>query len=78
MRNQPETRHEFNIPRLHWWFFISGGILFLTLILMIWVDYSGGYLNWLALHGDRTWKPYQREFYKQDAKRLAADAKASV
>jgi len=77
MRNQPETLHEYNIPRLHWWFFLSGGVFFLTLILMIWVDYSGGYISWLALHGDRGWKPYQREFYKQEEKRLAADAKAA-
>ena len=44
---------------------------------MIWVDYSGGYISWLALHGDRTWKNYQHDFYNLEKKRLAADAKAA-
>jgi len=44
---------------------------------MIWVDYSGGYAPWLALHGDREWKKYQHQFYAVDMKRIAADAKAA-
>ncbi len=77
MRNQPETLHEYNIPRLHWWFFLTGGVFLSSLVLMVWVDYSGGYIPWLGLHGDREWKYYQREFYTQEMKRLAADAKAA-
>jgi cytochrome c2 len=77
MRNQPETVHEYNIPRLNWWFLISGFVFLLSLILMVWVDYSGGYIPWLGLHGDRGWKQYQREFYTLEKKRLAADAKAA-
>src|SRR5262245_38200392 len=77
MRNQPETLHEYNIPRLNWWFLISGFIFLLTLVLMVWVDYSVGYISWLALHGDREWKNYQHQFYAVDMKRIAADAKAA-
>lgn len=77
MRNQPETLHEYNIPRLHWWFLLSGAVFLFSLGLMIWVDYSGGYASWLALHGDRTWKNYQRKFYNLEEQRLAADAKAA-
>jgi mono/diheme cytochrome c family protein len=77
MRNQPETLHEYNIPRLHWWFFLSGFVFLLSLALMIWVDYSGGYASWLALHGDRTWKNYQRKFYALEEQRLANDAKVA-
>ena len=77
MRNQPETLHEYSIPRLHWWFLLSGFVFLLSLVLMIWVDYAGGYLPWLALHGDREWKNYQHQFYAVDMKRIAADAKAA-
>jgi mono/diheme cytochrome c family protein len=77
MRNQPETIHEYNIPRLNWWFLISGFVFLLSLVLMIWVDYSGDYIPWLGLRGDRGWKQYQREFYALEKKRLAADAKAA-
>ena len=77
MRNQPETLHEYNIPRLHWWFFLTGLVFVGSLVLMIWVDYSGGYIPWLGLHGDREWKKYQREFYTIEKKRLADDAKAA-
>ncbi|MGA2604529.1 MAG: c-type cytochrome [Verrucomicrobiia bacterium] len=77
MRNQPETIHEYNIPRLHWWFLITGFVFLLSLVLMIWVDYSGGYISWLALHGDRGWKQYQRKFYDLEKQRLAADARAA-
>ncbi len=77
MRNQPETLHEYNIPRLHWWFFLSGFVFLLSLALMIWVDYSGGYISWLALRGDRTWKKYQRTFYTLEEQRLANDAKVA-
>ena len=48
MRNQPETLHEYNIPRLNWWFLLSGFVFLLSLVLMIWVDYSGGYIPWLG------------------------------
>ena len=68
MRNQPETVHEYNIPRLNWWFLISGFVFLLSLVLMIWADYSGGYIPWLGLHGDRGWKQYQREFYTLEKK----------
>jgi cytochrome c2 len=77
MRNQPETLHEYNIPRLNWWFLLSGFVFLLSLVLMIWVDYSGGYIPWLALHGDREWKNYQHQFYTLDMKRIAADAKVA-
>ena len=77
MRNQPETLHEYNIPRLHWWFLLSGFVFLLSLVLMIWVDYSGGYAPWLALHGDREWKNYQHQFYALEMKRISADAKAA-
>src|ERR1039457_5669324 len=77
MRNQPETLHEYNIPRLNWWFLVSGFVFLLSLVLMIWVDYAGGYIPWLALHGDREWKNYQHQFYALDMKRLAADAKTA-
>ena len=77
MRNQPETLHEYNISRLNWWFLVSGFVFLLSLVLMIWVDYDGGYIPWLALHGDREWKNYQHQFYALDMKRLAADAKAA-
>src|SRR5471032_257856 len=77
MRNQPETLHEYNIPRLHGRCLLSGFVFLLSLVLMVWVDYSGGYAPWLALHGDREWKNYQHQFYKLDMKRIAADAKAA-
>ncbi|HTS16945.1 MAG TPA: c-type cytochrome [Verrucomicrobiae bacterium] len=77
MRNQPETVHEYNIPRLHWWFLITGFVFVVSLVLMIWVDYSGGYISWLHLRGDRTWKNYQRKFYTIEKQRLAEDAKAA-
>ncbi|HUK83336.1 MAG TPA: c-type cytochrome [Verrucomicrobiae bacterium] len=77
MRNQPETLHEYNIPRLHWWFLISGALFVGCILLMIWVDYSGGEIRWLGVRGDRSWKQFQKEFYKIDQKRLAADVKAS-
>ncbi len=77
MRNQPETLHEYNIPRLHWWFLISSALFVGCCVLMVWVDYSGGEIKWLGLHGDREWKKYQREFYELEKKRLAADAQAA-
>lgn len=77
MRNQPETLHEYNIPRLHWWFLLSSFVFVVSLVLMVWVDYSGGEIRWLGLRGDRTWKNYQREFYGLERQRLAADAKAA-
>jgi cbb3-type cytochrome oxidase cytochrome c subunit/cytochrome c551/c552 len=77
MRNKPETLHEYNIPRLHWWFLLSSAAFIGCLILMIWVDYSGGELRWLGLRGDRGWKQYQREFFELEKKRLAADAQAA-
>lgn len=77
MRNQPETVHEYNIPRLNWWFLLSGLAFLGCLVLMIWVDYSGGELRWLGLRGDREWKQYQRAFYEIDKKRLATDAQAA-
>ena len=77
MRNQPETIHEYHIPRLNWWFLISSAAFVGCLILMIWVDYSGGQISWLALRGDREWKNYQRQFFRLEARRLAADAKAA-
>ena len=77
MRNQPETLHEYNIPRLHWWFLISSVLFVGCCVLMVWVDYSGGEIKWLGLHGDREWKKYQREFYEMEKKRLAADAQAA-
>ena len=77
MRNQPETQHVYNIPRLNWWFLISSAVFVLCFALMIWVDYSGGSIPLLGLKGDRKWKPYQREFYELEKKRLAADAQAA-
>ncbi len=77
MRNQPETLHEYNIPRLHWWFLISSALFVGCCVLMVWSDYSGGTISWLGLRGDREWKNYQREFYGLERKRLAADAKAA-
>lgn len=77
MRNQPETVHEYNIPRLNWWFLASSLLFVGCLILMIWVDYSGGEIRWLGLRGDREWKRYQRQFYELEKKRLAADATAA-
>lgn len=77
MRNQPETLHEYNIPRLNWWFLLSGLAFLGCLVLMIWVDYSGGRISWLGLHGDRQWKNYQREFYDIERQRLAGDAQAA-
>lgn len=77
MRNQPETVHEYNIPRLNWWFLLSGLLLLGCLLLMIWVDYSGGKISWLGLKGDRQWKNYQREFYALEKRRLAADKRAA-
>ncbi len=76
MRNQPETLHEYNIPRLNWWFLISSALFVGCLLLMIWVDYSGGKIPWLGLHGDREWKNYQRAFFALDEKRLASDEQA--
>ncbi|HUI07720.1 MAG TPA: c-type cytochrome [Verrucomicrobiae bacterium] len=77
MRNQPETVHEYNIPRLNWWFLISSAFFVGCLVLMVWVDYSGGRIEWLGLRGDRQWKNYQREFYGIEKKRLAFDAQAA-
>ena len=77
MRNQPETLHEYNIPRLHWWFLLSSLVFVVSLVLMVWVDYSGGEIRWLDLRGDRTWKNYQREFYGLERQRIATDAKAA-
>ncbi|MCX7916075.1 MAG: hypothetical protein N3A53_07210, partial [Verrucomicrobiae bacterium] len=77
MRNQPETVHEYNIPRLNWWFLGSSLLFLVCLVLMVWVDYSGGEISWLGLKGDRQWKNYQREFYQLERKRLAADARAA-
>ena len=70
MRNQPETVHEYNIPRLNVWFLVSGALFLLCLVLMIWVDYSGGRISWLALRGDREWKNYQAEFFTVEKARL--------
>lgn len=77
MRNQPETKHAYNIPRLHWWFLGSSFLLLLCCALMVWTDYSGGALKFLGLRGDRGWKKYQRDFYTLEKQRLAADAKAA-
>jgi mono/diheme cytochrome c family protein len=77
MRNQPETVHEYNIPRLNWWFLISSVLFVGCLILMVWADYSSGRISWLGLRGDRPWKHYQREFYAIEKKRLAFDAQAA-
>ncbi len=77
MRNQPETVHEYNIPRLNWWFLISSVLFVGCLVLMIWADYSGGRIEWLDLRGDRQWKNYQREFYALEKQRLGADAQAA-
>ncbi len=77
MRNQPETVHEYNIPRLHWWFLISSALFVGCCVLMVWTDYSGGTISWLGLRGDREWKNFQRDFYALEKKRLAADAKAA-
>jgi mono/diheme cytochrome c family protein len=77
MRNRPETIHEYNIPRLHWWFFVSSALLLGSLLLMIWVDYSGGEIRWLGLRGDREWKPYQQQFFELEKIRLAGDARAA-
>src|SRR3989442_14116111 len=77
MRTQPETLHEYNIPRLHWWFLLSSAVFLLTLVLMVWVDYSGGEIRWLGVRGDREWKNYQREFYELEKKRLNFDAQAA-
>lgn len=77
MRNQPETVHEYNIPRLNWWFLFSSLLFLICFVLMVWVDYSGGEIRWLGLKGDRQWKNYQREFYELERKRLAADARAA-
>lgn len=77
MRNQPETKHAYNIPRLHWWFLGSSFLLLLCCALMVWTDYSGGKLDFLGLRGDRGWKNYQREFYELEKKRLAADQTAA-
>src|SRR6266446_9801136 len=77
MRNQPETLHEYNIPRLHWWFLISSFLFVVCCVLMVWMDYSSGEITFLGLHGDREWKKYQREFYEIEKKRLAADAQAA-
>src|SRR5438552_18065071 len=77
MRNQPETLHEYNIPRLHWWFLISSFLFVICCVLMVWTDYSEGEIRWLGLRGDREWKIYQKDFYDLEKKRLAADAKAA-
>ena len=77
MRNQPETLHEYNIPRLNWWFLISSALFVGCLVLMIWADYSGGKIEWLGLHGDRQWKNYQQEFYTLEKQRLTGDMKAA-
>src|ERR1044071_8032038 len=77
MRNQPETLHEYNIPRLHWWFLISSALFVGCCVLMVWSDYSGGTISWLGLRGDREWKNYQREFYSLETNRPAAEAKAA-
>lgn len=77
MRNQPETLHEYNIPRLNWWFFLASLLFVGCLALMIWVDYSGGIIPGLGLRGDRQWKNYQRQFYALEKQRLAADARAA-
>ena len=77
MRNQPETVHAYNIPRLNWWFLIASALFVGCFVLMIWVDYSGGELPFLGLKGDRQWKNYQREFYTLEKKRLASDAQAA-
>lgn len=58
MRNQPETVHEYNIPRLHWWFLISSALFVGCCLLMVWTDYSGGTISWLGLRGDREWKNF--------------------
>jgi cytochrome c2 len=78
MRNKPETLHEYNIPRLNWWFLWSGLAFLACLVLMIWMDYSGGELRWLGLRGDRQWKRHQAEFYRLEKKRLALDARAAA
>jgi cytochrome c2 len=77
MRNQPETVHEYNIPRLNWWFLITSVLFIGCLVLMIWADYSGGRITWLGLRGDRQWKNYQQKFYALEKRRLAFDAQAA-
>ena len=78
MRNQPETVHAYNIPRLNWWFLIASALFVGCFVLMIWVDYSGGELPFLGLKGDRQWKNYQREFYTLEKKRLASEDRKST
>ncbi len=78
MRNQPETVHAYNIPRLNWWFLIASALFVGCFALMVWVDYSGGRMTALGLKGDRQWKNYQREFYELERKRLASDAQAAA
>src|SRR6185295_17521470 len=77
MRNQPETKHAYNIPRLNWWFLFSSALFLVATAIMVWVDYSGGEIKFLGLRADRHWKFYQREFYELEKKRLAGDEKAA-
>ncbi|MEI6083270.1 MAG: c-type cytochrome [Verrucomicrobiota bacterium] len=77
MRNQPETKHAYSIPRLNWWFLFGSALFLVAAAAMVWVDYSDGEISWLGLRADRRWKFYQREFYNFEKKRLTADAKAA-
>src|SRR5260221_1205688 len=77
MRNQPETKHAYNIPGLNWWFLFSSVLFLVATVIMVWVDYSDGEIKLFGLRADRHWKFYQREFYDLEKKRLAADAKAA-
>jgi cytochrome c2 len=75
MPEAPKTRHVFNIPKLHWVFFLSSALFAVCVLLMVWVDWSGGELKWLGLRGDREWKNYQMEFKEIEREKLAADIK---
>ena len=64
MRNQPETTHEFNIPRLNW-IFAALSLAFLASIL--WMIYDDWWIK-------KPWKNYQLTFQKLEAEKLAKDS----
>jgi|GEM_PF-2522762 len=59
MPKPQETKHEYNIPKLNKIFAVSSGLLLVSFVLIIWIDWHWGTLPLLGTQADRQWKRYQ-------------------
>jgi cytochrome c2/LysM repeat protein len=62
MPKPPETKHEYNIPKLNRIFAVSSGLLLVSLVLIVWLDWHWGSLPLLGTQADRQWKRYQIQY----------------